>query len=376
MPVGHRRYADQAMCGKHANLWELRANLWESHAKLWEFRFDVDRKKQEKAGAVASLPGRVRRCVSYSVSHGCDLEIEMQLLTATPLNPSVDADAPRLVRPAQLLAAWQLEAAAAVEARVHGRPRGPITGFPALDDALGGAMTTGVHVLHGTPGAGKTSFSLQIAAQTRCPTLLLSTEMPPLDLLRRVVARTTSTFLGRLRSGELQVEDAVALAQRAVDAVPQLVFADATQGFASPDWLRHAAEATRGEARFLLVIVDSVHSWLDAAPGGIAEYERLGAGLDELHNLALRLDAAILGVAERNRATMQGGGLSASAGHRKFEYLAESVWDLSRESSATPNAAGEVAVSLTLAKNRAGIAGRKVGFMFHGAIQRFREVGP
>ena len=85
------------------------------------------------------------------------------------------------------------------------------------------------------------------------------------------------------------------------------------------------------------------------------------------------LTCPILAVAERNRASMQSGGISAGAGSRKLEYTPESVWDLQRDPDAAPDAQGEVPVTLRLVKNRNGAAGRKIPLRFHGGLQRFRE---
>ena len=73
---------------------------------------------------------------------------------------------------------------------------------------------------------------------------------------------------------------------------------------------------------------------------------------------------------------MTSGGLSAGAGTRKIEYGAETVIDLSAEKDVQPDAAGEIPVVLTLAKNRNGAPGRKLYLRFHGPLQRFREMQP
>jgi replicative DNA helicase len=289
-----------------------------------------------------------------------------------PLAPDPTARRPRLTRLGDLLGEWEADALATHTAHTEGRPRGPVTGFDTLDRELGGALAPGLHVLHGQPGAGKTAFALQVAATCACPALYVSAEMAPLELLRRVAARATSTFLGRLRTGELTPLDSLALARRAVAAAPQLIIADATQAFADPAWLRDAALATRGEAEHLLVAVDSVHSWAEAAPGDADEYTRLNAALATLQALAGALGCAVLAVAERNRASMKAGGLSAGAGTRKLEYRGETVLDLKRDPDAREDASGELPVTVELAKNRSGAAGRKVELHFHGALQRFR----
>src|SRR5207244_4282128 len=119
---------------------------------------------------------------------------------------------PTLTRLGDLLEEWQEDAEAAYAARQEGKPRGPVTGLKKTDDQLGGAFSPGVHVIHGTPGSGKTALCLQISTSCQCPAILLTCEMAPLELLRRLTARLTGTFLGRLRSGELEPEQSLCLA--------------------------------------------------------------------------------------------------------------------------------------------------------------------
>jgi replicative DNA helicase len=294
----------------------------------------------------------------------------------TPLEPD-PAKAPRVARLSDLLADWQAEAIAANLARIEQRPRGAVTGLAALDRELGGALSPGLHIAHGGPGVGKTAFALQAAASCGAPALYVSAEMSALELFRRHVARATETYLGRLKSGELPPADSLALARRGAAAAPQLAIADATQAAAAPTWLRLVAEQLRGDAEHLLIVVDSVHSWAFGIGEGAPEYELLTEALAQLRALALALGCAVLGVAERNRASMAAGGLSAAAGNRRFEYGAETVFGLNRDrddkGDAPPDAASEVAVTLTIEKNRNGSPGRRIPLRFHGALQRFRE---
>lgn len=281
---------------------------------------------------------------------------------------------PRLLRAQDLLEEWDDEAKDAHQAYLEGQVRGPVTGLARLDRELGSALCTGLHVLHGEPGSGKTAFALQIAANCGNPAVFLSTEMGPMELMRRIVARVTSTPLGRLRSGELNPADMAGLGRRAVEAVPQLALGDATTTFATPHWLEQAALATRGDTRHLLIVIDSVHSWAEASATGLPEYEALNAALASLRAIAQALGCPVLAVAERNRLSMAKGGLSAGAGTRKLEYGAETVLDLSRQLDIVPDAAGEIPATLGIAKNRNGAAGGRVPMRFHGALQRFREV--
>jgi replicative DNA helicase len=279
----------------------------------------------------------------------------------------------RLLPLRHLLDEWQSDAEAAHLAYATGTPRGPITGHKTLDRELGGAMAPGVHVLHAGPGIGKTAFALQIAATSPFPSVYVTAEMRPLELLRRVTARATGTYLGRLKSGELEAAESLALARRAAATASHLVFADATQAWAASEWIEDVTRVVKGDARHVLVVVDSVHSWAEGMPGDVDEYLALGEGLRALRRVAQVLECPVLAIAERNRAGMKEGGLSASAGSRKFEYGGESVLSLSREKENNADATGEVSVTLTIEKNRNGAPGKKIRMLFNGALQRFTE---
>ena len=279
---------------------------------------------------------------------------------------------PKLCRMSDLLGDWEADAQAAFLAHSTGAARGPVTGLAPLDRELGGFFSPGVHIAHGQPGAGKTAFALQVAASCGTPCLYLSCEMAALELLRRLTARATGTFLGRLKSGELLPQESLALARRACQSAPELGIVDGTRAYASPHYLRECAEILRGVAPHFLIVVDSLHSWAESAPPtGATEYDTLNVALASLRRLSHELNCPILAIAERNRDTMKGGGLSAGAGTRKIEYGAETVIDLERSAEAQADHNGEVEVRAKLCKNRNGAAGRSLSLKFHGALQRF-----
>jgi len=322
-----------------------------------------------KSRCTQALTGLVRTTYFESVpdTHS------RQLLNGSATAPD---ERPRLIRLASLLAEWQADAEAAHLAYTTGTPRGPITSLPSLDRELGGALAPGVHVLHAGPGVGKTAFALQVASLSPFPALYVSAEMGALELFRRVTARVTSTFLGRLRSGELDPQSSLALARRAAASAPLLTLADATQAWAPPEWIMETARLIQEDALHLLVVVDSVHSWAEFEPEGAAEYDALNAGLAALRRIARTLTCPVIAIAERNRPSMKEGGISAAAGSRKFEYGGESVLSLSRDKDSAADAAGDTPVTLMIEKNRNGAPGKKIKLLFNGALQRFREATP
>jgi hypothetical protein len=101
----------------------------------------------------------------------------------------------------------------------------------------------------------------------------------------------------------------------------------------------------------------------------------INVAIGALRALAGRLGCPVLGIAERNRASMTSGGLNAAAGSRKFEYTGESVLDLGVDEKGGPlPGPGETAVVLHVAKNRNGAAGKRLHLAFHGALQRFADL--
>lgn len=303
----------------------------------------------------------------------------------SPSESRADEPTPRLLRLGQVLGDLRADADAAHTARKTGQPRGPVTRFKLIDREISGALMPGLHALLGGAGVGKTALALQIAACCGCPALFVTCEMAPPELLRRMTARVTGTYLGRLKSGEMSGADVESLALQACQAAPDLVFADATLAAAPPKYLLEAARVVKGEAPHLLIVVDSLHTWAEgvaAAQGSVVtgEYEALNMGIAALRRIARELSCPVLYVSERNRAGMEHGGLSSGAGTRKIEYQGETVFDLQRAKDAKGNVleedgSGERAVKLSLPKNRHGAQGKSFDLEWNGALQRFREPG-
>jgi replicative DNA helicase len=288
------------------------------------------------------------------------------------MTPTHENATPRLYKLGDLLQDFAADASSAHQAYLTGQARGPVSRFAWLDETISGAFSPGLHMLHGGPGTGKTALALQIAATCGCPALFVSCEISPIELLRRMAARVTGTYLGRFKTGELDESQAIALARRACEAAPDLAIVDGQAGFPSPDWLYARAAEVRGEARDILLVIDSLHSWAHGAGGDISEYDALNAGIRALGGLTASLRCPALVIAERNRANMQKGGMNAGAGSRRIEYVGETVIGLDRASE-SDDASGLVWVRMTVEKNRHGMAGISFPLVFRGALQSFHE---
>lgn len=293
--------------------------------------------------------------------------------TSEPAGNPAKPEEPRLFQLADILGKVESDARAAHEARMTGQPRGSITGLKKVDFELNGAFPEGATVLLGNTGTGKTAFALQAAASNPYPSLFVSCEMAPEELLRRHAARVCSQYLNRFKSGELTPESVVAHVRQAIEAAPLLCIVDATRAFASPKYLCDCAQIARGEARHLLIVIDSLHSWSRGLMNGVSEYDVLGQALAELRTLSRVTQSALLIVSEQNRAGAGKDSVNSGAGHRQIEYGAEAMISLVREEKAQADGAGEVDVTLKLVKNRNGAAGKAVPLKFNGALQSFRE---
>ena len=164
--------------------------------------------------------------------------------------------------------------------------------------------------------------------------------------------------------------------RRTVATMPQLAILDGTRGPVTIDDIREAADATAGNSPHPLVVIDSLNSWirgLGAIDARATEYDAVNAALTALQKLATELSAAVVVIAEQNRASMGSDRQDSSAGSRVFEYCAESVIALYRDPSTSPDASGEIPIFATIAKNRHGSAGAKVELRFAGGFMRFRD---
>jgi replicative DNA helicase len=260
-----------------------------------------------------------------------------------------------------------------------GRRQGPGLNLPSVDREIG-YLPNGLNVLQSNTGTGKSALAEQACTTADHPSLYVLCEMTPDVLLQRLIARVTDTFMNKLTLGQLPAAEVRQKAEQALASLkaPFCVLYD--RPGPSLDRIREAAEMSRGTEpdTDLLIVIDSVHSWVRSNPDlwALNEYEALGMALNGLNQLGETLGCPVLGLAERSRAAMKDGGVNGAAGHRAFEYLCNTMLELDyakRAADAPRN--GPIEVQLVISKNRmGGAAGRSVKLQFHGAVQRFEEV--
>ena len=284
---------------------------------------------------------------------------------------------PRFLRAADLLTEALDLAERRNRAFSTGTPLGPTVALsPKLDRELCGHVPNGVTILLGSPGSAKTSLANQIAAECGCPALVVSLEMNPVTLLHRHAARVTRTHASKFRTGELDLDLCRSLFTRTIETMPDLAFLDGTCAPVTPDDILDAAIKTRGDAPHILVVLDSLHSWVRGSgtvAGGASEYTATSAAVSALQRISADLKGSVLVISEQNRGSMGSDRQEGGADSRAIEYGAEVVIALSRDRSIREDSSFEVPVTLTLAKNRDGSPGTTIDLRFCGRFMTFRE---
>lgn len=282
---------------------------------------------------------------------------------------------PKFYQLSALLSEFEQDAEKRYDAKMNGRPIGALTGLKKLDRELGGALSPGLHVLTGSPGSGKTALALQLSCSSQCPSLYVTLEMSPIELLRRITARLSGQYLGRFKTGEFPAETALMHARKAIEQVPLFALCDGTNSPVRIENIEKFAGLTRKKQpdnEHLLIVIDSAHSLVRGWPVIADEYTALNDGLSKLRALAQRLNCAILVIGERNRASMNDSGMNSAAGSRIFEYSSETVFALDKEKEKDP-ISGITKMKLTISKNRNGAPGNYINLNFTGALQEFNE---
>lgn len=261
----------------------------------------------------------------------------------------------------------------------------PVLGLPTsigrLDTLLSG-FNTGLYLLAGGPGVGKTTFALQIAAAVtkEAPVIYLTFENSPVNMTLKALAARAGVNTQDVTRG---FADISALRRAAEEWRPigsRLAMIEGTGRLTMAQVRALALRAmNRHQAGRCLVIVDYLQLWAKAAEelqGHRDARERVEVMGNALRELAVRLDSPVLAIANQNRTGGDYGRKGAASldslkESGDLEYMADVAMFLTKdeERQATPPAQ---AVTLTVAKNRHGETG-KASLIFRPDIGQLRE---
>jgi len=190
--------------------------------------------------------------------------------------------------------------------------RGIPTGFPLLDEYLGGLQKSDLIILASRPSLGKTALALTIARNVaineNIPVAIFSLEMSKDQIIDRLIAGEAGVSLWRLRTGKLMYEgdiNELALISEALDRLNQApIYIDDTPNL-TPLQIRTMTRKLKHQVGEIgLVIIDYLqllksHKSYDSRVQEITEISR------SLKELARELNVPILAISQLSRAPEQ-----------------------------------------------------------------------
>lgn len=265
--------------------------------------------------------------------------------------------------------------------KVHGAAAvGFPTNIPKLDKLLGG-LQAGIHTCAAEPGAGKTSFVLQVAgtvARQRHPVLFLSFEEPLWKLTLKAICSMAGLVSKKFQDGNGNPADL----QRAVEehgpGLRTLYFIDGTQ---SPKIEQVQAMAAglieTSKVKKCLIIVDYLQIWagMRREQYHFSDFRHVvDALVMDIRKLSLSLNSPVILVSSQARSGYKKGEMGTVKESGNIEYSADSMWFLVNDDKrqVIPPAR---AVNLLIEKNRYGdtTGGRPIELIFRPDIGTFAE---
>lgn len=258
----------------------------------------------------------------------------------------------------------------------YGREQSPppaiSTGFGFLDQAMGG-WRTGLHLVAGSPGSGKSALalhSLRAAAAAGYPALYLGFEIEPDQIVMRLLCQHHGWDRRELLDGTMATEQLRAGGDILADDFSRIAIvpADPTLDVAAVEHLARDMMAKHGRGQCLIVI-DYLQVWA-AGTRQFSEFRHEIAKLTiALRRLALDLSSPVLAISSQNRNMQGEPTLPSLEGTSDLEYSADSVCFLihvERPANQSGYLPPEEAlrksrtVSLNLRKNHFGETGSRV----------------
>ncbi|KAF0250412.1 MAG: hypothetical protein FD167_191 [bacterium] len=247
----------------------------------------------------------------------------------------------------------------------------PVMGIPTciktLDEALNG-FNTGLYLLAGGPGMGKTTLAMQIATSVAkvCSVIYVTFENSPANLVLKTITSQSEISAQQVQRGWADLKALHKTANQWLPIAQNMAFIEGNSKLTVAQVRARALQAMhKSKSEKCLIVVDYLQLWAKAASefrsfGSVRErVETLGSGLREI---ALRLNSPVLALASQNRSEGSYGSgkgkatLDSLKESGDLEYAADVVMFLtgSEQRPVTPPAR---AVDLTIAKNRDGEIG-------------------
>lgn len=256
---------------------------------------------------------------------------------------------------------------------------GQQTGFIELDKRIGGMADGDLIVIGARPSMGKTTFAVNIvehaASSSELPWLVISLEMPTLQLTQRMISFCGSVNFGSVKSGNLTEDEWV----RYTSATARLMHV--------PIVINDKGQQTLSEIRRQAVALKRKHGKIG---GVMVDYLGLMGGIDQnnkvnsigvisagLKALAKELSCPVIALSQLNRGLEQRPNkrpvMSDLRESGAIEQDADIIMFIYRDEVYNPNSEAAGTAEIIVAKQRNGPLGTAV-LGFEGQYSRFTNL--
>lgn len=255
---------------------------------------------------------------------------------------------------------------------------GVATGFEKIDERFSGWKGGQFIVEAGTPGAGKTTYAMNIAfhASQKKNVHVFSMEMSKRELMQRMIASTGGIPIKKLQDasalGDQEYCSKLTVAVNRVKSC-QMVIDDGAALDISQVFSR--ARRQHRKAKTDLLIIDYLQLVKDKSAGN--RYEEVSSVSRKLKQLAKELDCTVLALSQLNRKVMDRADkrpvLSDLRESGQIEQDADIIQFLFREEVYDPDTENKGICEIITAKFRDGETGSDY-LKFEGAINRMSNI--
>lgn len=209
------------------------------------------------------------------------------------------------------------------------------TGFPQYDKAIGGGLRRKtVNLIAGRLKTGKSSISnnvgLHVAEKLKIPTLYVDTEMSREDQLHRAAANLSNYTINEIESGNFDISIIEPYRKR-LEQIPLDYENVAGASFEEilniiRRWIfKKVGFNDNGLTNDCLVIYDYFKLMNTDGLDKVAEYQKLGFQISQLHDFAVKYDIPILTFAQLNRDGISKEDTSIISGSDRIGWICSNI---------------------------------------------------
>ncbi|MBV2138594.1 MAG: AAA family ATPase [Candidatus Thiodiazotropha sp. (ex Ctena orbiculata)] len=280
------------------------------------------------------------------VSRLADLELPVDEKIAS-LQSLMQSVQPRLVKPVWNMKEMVREVVDQIEDRFHsGDLTGVATGFPKLDQVIGGLQPQDLYIVAARPSIGKTAFAVNIALHAS-KTAFVSAEQPANQIIQRMIAISSGLAAHKMRNPRKFDDHEWTRLTSGIGQVTELQ----TQIFdkSAPTIEEIHAWAPKAVERGAELIIIDYLQRIKAADRKLSSYDRISHVVMSMKELARNLNVPVLSLAQINREGAKNAKMEHLKGSGDIEQEADAIMILDRDIENLPSNG-----YLTMEKNRHG----------------------